>query len=164
MLNRKSILFIVVALFYSILFSQDNSGSFPLMDLTAEIEPLGIVPYPQDGYGRDSDQLAQPDDVELLADGSMIVSDVDNNRIQHFSPAGELIRSITAEDLGLEESEIIPTGVAKDSEGYIYVTLEGVGRIARFRPDLTLDQREILMTGWTPEEWNLLFNENEEDL
>ena len=140
MLNRKSILFIVVALFYSILFSQDNSGSFPLMDLTAEIEPLGIVPYPQDGYGRDSDQLAQPDDVELLADGSMIVSDVDNNRIQHFSPAGELIRSITAEDLGLEESEIIPTGVAKDSEGYIYVTLEGVGRIARFRPDLTLDQ------------------------
>ncbi len=140
MLNRKSILFIVVALFYSILFSQDNSGSFPLMDLTAEVEPLGIVPYPQDGYGRDSDQLAQPDDVELLADGSMIVSDVDNNRIQHFSPAGELIRSITAEDLGLEESEIIPTGVAKDSEGYIYVTLEGVGRIARFRPDLTLDQ------------------------
>ena len=140
MLNRKSILFFVVALFYSILFSQDYSGSSPLMDLTAEIEPLGIVPYPQDGYGRGSDQLAQPDDVELLADGSMIVSDVDNNRIQHFSPAGELIRSITAEDLGLEESEIIPTGVAKDSEGYIYVTLEGVGRIARFRPDLTLDQ------------------------
>tara|TARA_R110000751_G_scaffold1961_4_gene7233 strand:- start:46 stop:297 length:252 start_codon:yes stop_codon:yes gene_type:complete len=26
-------------------------------------------------------------------------------------------------------------------------------------PYLTLDQREILMTGWTPEEWNLLFND-----
>ena len=26
-------------------------------------------------------------------------------------------------------------------------------------PDLSLDYREILITGWTPEEWNLLFND-----
>jgi sugar lactone lactonase YvrE len=94
------------------------------MDLTAEVEPLGIVPYPQDGYGRGTDQLAQPDDVELLSDGTMIVTDVDNNRIQYFSQAGELIRSITADDLGLEESEIIPTGVTKDSEGMYMLPLK----------------------------------------
>jgi len=30
-------------------------------------------------------------------------------------------------------------------------------------PDLNLDYREILISGWTPDEWNLLFNENEDD-
>ena len=30
-------------------------------------------------------------------------------------------------------------------------------------PFLHEDQREIIISGWTPEEWNLLFNENEED-
>ncbi len=140
LMNKKFILFNVVALFCSILFSQDDSDTTSLLDLTSEIEPLGIVPYLSKGYGNGPDQLAQPDDVEFLADGSMVVTDVDNNRIQHFFLSGELIRSISADDLGLEDTEIIPTGVTKDSEGYVYVTLEGVGRIARFQPDLTLDQ------------------------
>ena len=131
------ILFISLDLVFTFSGCSENKD---VMDLTFIITPLCIAPRLQNGYGSEINQLAQPDDVELLPDGSMIVSDVNNNRIQYFSPSGEWLRSITANDLGLEESQIIPTGLTKDNEGFIYITLEGVGRIARFRPDLTLDQ------------------------
>jgi len=131
------ILFISLELIFTFSGCSENKD---VMDLTFIITPLCIAPRLQNGYGSEINQLAQPDDVELLPDGSMIVSDVNNNRIQYFSPSGEWLRSITANDLGLEESQIIPTGLTKDNEGFIYITLEGVGRIARFRPDLTLDQ------------------------
>jgi len=38
------------------------------VDDLSSITPLGIVPDPQNGYGSGVDQLAQPDDVELLSD------------------------------------------------------------------------------------------------
>ena len=89
------------------------------MDLTVFITPLCIAPSLQNGYGSEINQLAQPDDVELLPDGSMIVSDVNNNRIQYFSPSGEFLRSITARDLGWDAGQIIPTGLTQDDEGFI---------------------------------------------
>ena len=104
------------------------------------ITPLGIVPDPQSGYGSGLDQLAQPDDVELLSDGSMVISDVSNNLIKHFSANGFLLKSVSAKDLGLENKQMLPTGISKDSSGFIYITLEGAGMIARLNPDLTLDQ------------------------
>ena len=79
------------------------------INLTEQIQALKIIPSSQNGYGKDADQLAQPDDVELLPDGSMIVTDVDNNRIQYFSSEGLLQKSITARELGLTNEEIIPT-------------------------------------------------------
>jgi hypothetical protein len=120
----------------SILFSQN----IIVKDLTEQISPIVIAPNPQNGYGNDDNQLAQPDDVELLADGSMIVSDVDNNRIQYFSRDGKLIKSITGKDIGLTDIEIIPTGISKDTKGFIYVSLEGAGVVARFNQDLEFDQ------------------------
>lgn len=105
-----------------------------------QIDPLTLYPNPQNGYGNAPDQLAQPDDVEILPNGDLIISDVDNNRIQVFNQSGELTLSIDAKSLGLDDPEIIPTGIASDGEGYVYVTLEGVGVVARFNPDLTLDQ------------------------
>ena len=104
------------------------------------ITPLNFYPNPQNGYGSASDQLAQPDDVEILPNGNLVISDVDNNRIQIFNPAGILLKSIDAESLGMKETEIIPTGIARDGEGYVYVTLEGMGVVARFNPDFSLDQ------------------------
>ena len=106
----------------------------------ANITPFGIVPDPQSGYGSGLDQLAQPDDVELLSDGSMVISDVSNNLIKHFSADGFLLKSVSAKDLGLENKQMLPTGISKDSSGFIYITLEGAGMIARLNPDLTLDQ------------------------
>jgi len=132
-MNIKKISYL---LFSSIIVCQ----TLPVVDLTNKISPLGIAPNPQNGYGNDDDQLAQPDDVELLADGSMIVSDVDNNRIQYFSRDGKLIKSITGKDIGLTDIDIIPTGISRDAEGFIYVSLEGAGAIARFTQNLNFDQ------------------------
>lgn len=120
----------------SIIFGQGASN----FDITDDIHPISIAPYPQSGYGSGDDQLGQPDDVELLSDGSMIVSDVDNNRIQHFSPDGKLLKSIDSKNLGLGNTAIIPTGISKDNDGNIYVTLEGAGVVARFNSYLGLDQ------------------------
>ena len=104
------------------------------------IEPLGFVPDPQNGYGSGADQLAQPDDVEILKNGNLLISDVDNNRIQYFNAGGDLLRSINAESLGLTTPDIIPTGISSDAAGFIYITLEGVGMVARFNQDLSFDQ------------------------
>ena len=113
---------------------KSSTGSAPTT------KPMAFYPSPQNGYGAAADQLAQPDDVEILPDGKIIVSDVDNNRIQVFTPTGELILTIDTEYLGVEKPEIVPTGISRDGEGYVYVTLEGLGQVARLNPDLTLDQ------------------------
>ena len=108
-------------------------------DLTARIDPVGIAPDPQQGYGPGNDQLAQPDDVEFLKDGSMLVSDVNNNRLQLYSRDGRYLRTIGAEDLHLG-GEITPTGISRDAEGFIYVSCEGAGVIVRLNPDLSYDR------------------------
>ena len=109
-------------------------------DLTTLVQPFGIIPSSQNGYGDGLDQLAQPDDVEILSNGSFVVTDVDNNRIQLFSSDGSLLKSVSAKHLRLPNQNIIPTGVATDGDGFIYVSLEGVGRIARFTSELIFDQ------------------------
>jgi len=109
-------------------------------DVKSDVQPISFVPNPQNGYGNGEDQLAQPDDVEILKDGTFIVSDVDNNRVQVFDKNNILVKTIDSKTLGLENPEIIPTGIAQDGEGFIYITLEGAGTVARFNPDLTLDQ------------------------
>lgn len=129
-----------ICLLSFLLLAISCSGVQTPIELTDKVQPEGIIPNPQNGYGHAPDQLAQPDDVEFLSDGSMVITDVDNNRIQYFSTDGTFIKSITADDLGLENTEIIPTGVAKDGQGFIYISLEGVGHIARLTPDLKFDQ------------------------
>jgi len=110
------------------------------VDLKEIVSPLGIAPNPQNGYGDGIDQLAQPDDVEFLSDGTLLVSDVDNNRIQHFSTDGKLLNSITANELGIADPNIIPTGISSDEDGYIYISLEGAGTVVRLTTELKLDQ------------------------
>ena len=100
------------------------------------LQPSQVIPQAANGYGAGNSQLAQPDDVELLSDARVIITDVDNHRIQVFSSAGELERSITSSDLGLDVKEIIPTGLATDAVGNLFVTLEGVGTVAKFTPEL----------------------------
>lgn len=104
------------------------------------LEPMRMYPYPQNGYGAGLDQLAQPDDVEIQGNGNIIITDVDNNRIQYFREDGMLLKSITAETLNLSNTNMIPTGVSIDGQGFVYISLEGAGRIARFTSDMHLDQ------------------------
>ena len=118
-------------------YSNCDSKSAPIQH---QVVPQTIFPNPQQGYGNGPDQLAQPDDVEIMPNGDLIISDVDNNRLQVFKSSGELILTIDAEYLGLNDPEIIPTGISSDGEGYVYVSLEGAGVVARLNPDLSLDQ------------------------
>ncbi len=134
-----SLRFLVIALGFTLLVACVYTGEASKPSILP-ISPLNFYPNPQNGYGSSSDQLAQPDDVEILPDGKLIVSDVDNNRIQVFKTSGEVSLTIDAKYLGVDNPEIIPTGISRDGEGYIYVTLEGLGQVARFNPDLTLDQ------------------------
>jgi len=128
-------LFVFSLLYYSCAFSQQND----VPDLTKDLHPLGIAPNPQNGYGAGTRQLAQPDDVEFLKDGSLLVSDVNNNRLQVYSSDGSLTKSITAKDFHLE-GEITPTGIGQDAEGNIYISCEGSGVVVRLNPDLSFNQ------------------------
>lgn len=108
-------------------------------DLNQQIQPILIAPKNQAGYGNGQAQLAQPDDVELLSDGRMIVSDVNNNRIQVFSADGEIIQSLYADDLELS-GEINPTGLSEGQDGSIYISCEGSGTVVKLNADLSLEQ------------------------
>jgi hypothetical protein len=130
------ILSIASFFFMTISCSQKQSP----VDLTTVVQPFGVIPSSPNGYGGGLDQLAQPDDVEILSNGSFVITDVDNNRIQLFSSDGSLLKSVSAKHIGLKNKNIVPTGVATDGNGFIYVSLEGVGRIARFTPELIFDQ------------------------
>ena len=112
-----------------------ESDSF---DLNAQVSPIGIAPANQEGYGNGPRQLAQPDDVEFLPDGRMLVSDCYNNRVQVFDADGNYLKTITPEDMGLS-GVVIPTGLSQDAQGYVYISLEDGGVIVRLNPDLTLN-------------------------
>jgi|GEM_PF-293979 len=141
-MNKKALQIIGVILIALVLVWACSSNRTGIKDieLIPTTVPLGYVPYPQNGYGDGPDQLGQPDDVEILKDGRMVISDVYNNRIQVFSKEGTLVKSITHLDVGIESPEIIPAGVSKDGEGYVYITLEGASRIARFNPEMDFVQ------------------------
>ncbi len=130
---QASIILFLLYLSYS--FSQQTES----YDLTSEIHPVGIAPKQQQGYGNGNNQLAQPDDVEFLKDGSLLVSDVNNNRLQVYSSDGKFVRTIDANDLHLQ-GEIIPTGISQDADGYIYVSCEGSGVVVKLNPDLSFNQ------------------------
>ncbi len=102
--------------------------------------PNRLIPESPRGYGAGEDQLAQPDDVEILPNGNIVVTDVDNNRIQLFTAKGKLIKSVNATSLGMANTAITPTGIASDAQGNIYITLEDAGTIARFDSQLNLQQ------------------------
>jgi len=129
------------AIFIITMFSISVLSSFAqINDFNEQLQPEIMVPANQNGYGDGPRQLAQPDDIEFLRDGTLLVSDCFNNRLQHYDSNGELIKSISASDLGLE-GIATPTGISQDDEGYIYVSMEDAGTVVRLNSDLTINQR-----------------------
>jgi len=149
-----SIRFLVFVMSFKILLACASKDETEVPK-TGAISPLNIYPNPQNGYGSGADQLAQPDDVEILANGDLLITDVDNNRIQIFSRDGALQKTINAETLGMKTADLVPTGISSDAAGFIYITLEGVGSVARFNPDMTLDQLIGYQGKVTPDEYYL---------
>ena len=65
--------------------------------------------------------------------GSLIVADWRNDRIQRFSPAGELLQVIDSLGRDLKPMNR-PSGVAVDAHGDIYVADRGNDRVVMFNP------------------------------
>jgi len=116
----------------------NSFGQTESYDINASLVPIGMLPANQEGFGNGPQQLAQPDDIEFLPDGSMIVSDCYNNRLQVFDADGGYKRTLTPADLGLEGT-VTPTGISQDAEGYVYISLEEGGVVVRLNSDLTLN-------------------------
>ena len=82
--------------------------------------------------GADERHFNQPTDVAIAADGSIFVSDgYGNNRIVHFSPAGQFLQAWGKE--GSEPGEFdLPHSIAIDRAGKVYVADRGNSRLQIF--------------------------------
>ncbi len=131
-------------------------------DVAAEIWEYGIIqattvqadPYAQGKVilsaditfgtsGAEEGQLNAPHGIAAAADGSLYVADTNNNRIQHFSPAGQFINSWgTFADVTLGDAPIgtfnQPWDVAVSPDGkFVYVADTWNHRIQKFTSDGT---------------------------
>src|SRR5262249_47889136 len=89
------------------------------------------------GRGSDKGQFDSPTAMAIDANGSILVADTGNGRIQKFSPTGTFLTSIGQFDA--------PNGIAIDREGNIYVAEIGSKhRVQKLGPD------GILVAEWAP--------------
>ncbi|MBI4200876.1 MAG: hypothetical protein HY531_01135 [Chloroflexi bacterium] len=77
------------------------------------------------GKGRGVGELAYPNFSLLLADGSILVADSNNHRLQHFGPLGDMRTQ-------WEGQVSVPRGLARDGDGNIHVASTMAGRIEVF--------------------------------
>ena len=80
--------------------------------------------------------LSGPRGLAVEQDGTLFVADTANDRVQRFSPDGNLIGVLGEAGSGPGEVEE-PVGVAVDPAGRVYVADSGNARIQRFEPDGT---------------------------
>ena len=77
--------------------------------------------------GLDPGQFRVPTSIAIDIDGNFYVAEVDNSRVQIFSPEGEYISELAP---GVLSS---PHGLAFDSNGDLYVGDTGNGLVRKFR-------------------------------
>ena len=84
--------------------------------------------------GSDATRLRGPADAVARPDGSIVVTDRDNFRVQVFNPDGSVAFTLGATGVqGTDNSHFIsPSGAATDDEGNIYVTDSGAHRVQIF--------------------------------
>lgn len=85
-------------------------------------------------YGSGPLGFNQPYGVTVAPDGTIFASEVGNNRIQMVSESGAYIGSWTMPT----GAGVNPNGMDFDSEGHLWVAMEGSNRVAEFEPDGTL--------------------------
>lgn len=90
------------------------------------------------GNGAGQGQLNYPTDLSIAPDGTILVVDSGNNRIQRFSTNGSFLAEYGS--VGSNPGEFNdPTGIVVRSDGYFYVADGGNFRIQLFQPDGTFD-------------------------
>lgn len=118
------------------------SGSLPgcfLTDFESDTL-LAVGPFRTDdyifvrswgSYGTGDGQFSLPGGITSSPDGSILVCDNDNNRIQEFQPDSTFVASWGTRGDGQGQFSF-PTGIATDSDGNIYVVDKGNYRIQKF--------------------------------
>jgi tripartite motif-containing protein 71 len=82
-------------------------------------------------YGSGSGQLKSPSDVALDSQGDVWVLDRGNNRVQQFSPQGDVISQFGTYGTGNGQLNA-PSSIALDEEGNLWVTDTGNNRVEKF--------------------------------
>ena len=90
--------------------------------------------------GPEPGQLGQPRGIAFAPDGSVYISEQRNNRIQHFSPEGQILQTWGSfADLAKGEAPggtfYEPWGIAVGPDGTVYVADTWNNRIQSFTPD-----------------------------
>jgi len=102
-----------------------GSSTGYLLHLSDDLDSLGCISI------SDSGSQAYVTAILETSDDSLLVLDARNRRIHKLSSTGENRR-------GLVSNLSIPTGVAKDDNGNLWLVDKGVHRIGKFRRDGTL--------------------------
>ena len=120
----------------------NSDGSVDMLDLLTMADNWGKVLHEEyhfdfgwGGSGSGNDQLSRPNSIAFDADGNVLVAEVQNNRVQKFSAAGQYLW--TLDGTGGAGRFSWPMAVALDSAGNIYVVEEGNHRVQKFTADGT---------------------------
>jgi len=83
------------------------------------------------GRGGGDGQFDKPSGIAYARDGTVLVADTGNDRIERFSSDGNLVGTIGDAGSGRERLSR-PTGVAVDARGHVYVADSAGGRLVEF--------------------------------
>ena len=98
------------------------------------------------GYGDEPGRLNQPEGLAVGPGGHIFVADNRNDRVQVFSPSGQLLTTLGHRGSGAGELWS-PGGVTVDRQGIVYVADTGNNRVQVFAP---LRSRVYLPVGLRP--------------
>jgi sugar lactone lactonase YvrE len=119
--------------------SHSNIAIYRVPTDPAEIAALPDAPAESMYVATGTDapgSLSSPRGLAIGQDGTLLVADTANDRVQRFSPDGNLIELIGEAGSGPGQFEE-PVGVAVDAAGRVYVADAGNRRIQQFEPDGT---------------------------
>jgi DNA-binding beta-propeller fold protein YncE len=114
----------------SVVFAFRDVGGTPLA-LSFQVESYPVLARVFGSFGGAPGEFRSPDGVAILGDGSIVVVDRGNERVQVVSSEGRPIRAFGATGSGRGEFSA-PTDVAVDSKDQIYVVDTGNRRIQKF--------------------------------
>jgi len=140
-----------------------DTWSHRILRFSADAEsgaPLVIAGQPN-SMGGQMEKLSYPSGFAFLSDGSLVVSDTNNNRIQRFAP-GEMRATTIAGPMfckpgdGISELSM-PSGICVNSNDDIYVADRGNSRVVCFRSG-SKEAEVILDSSKLKSPWGLCFD------
>ncbi|MBN1230401.1 MAG: TIGR03663 family protein [Anaerolineales bacterium] len=118
---------------YNVLVSSDEvNNSFEGKQVYMTSTPLGLGDL----------ELSAPRDIEIDANGNLLICDSRNNRITRILPEGTLLQIIGVDDAHPEKNLLEPWGIAVNKDGEIFVADTWNHRVVKF------DGNGLFITSW----------------